>query len=173
MVTVAAGLIPQADTDAALRRLWLDVAHHGLSAREVVFWRDQACWFPHLRHHPDILRLRRHLPEQPGEPCEAQILWHLPHDPRYPIPELSPHVDAPPPWAGGRRYSLIAGVPLTGFTQRNGGLVYWDADKTVQVEAVPGDVILMDPCTQHSPGVNRSGQIRAAVYFRFLTAEGG
>lgn len=157
--------IPAETVENALRTINVELVLGGLSVREVNYWNGTACWFPHLRDHPCILKLRSHI-EAFGEPCDPQILLQFPHPPDYVAPEITFHVDQPPTYARERRYSQIAGVPLTRWDDRTGGIRFWDSIDAPILE--PGDMVLFGPDTPHSAGINRSGEIRYAVYFRWL-----
>jgi hypothetical protein len=157
--------------EAVLRMMMLDFVQHGISSRELQWWMQSACWFPHLRHDSRVLALRDALPEalRTGTPCEPQLLWSLPEE--Y-DGELRPHVDEPPPWANGRRYLRIVGVALTSWRRENGSphLFLPDGRRVVPALEV-GDVLVMKPDLPHTRGINRSAGIRAGVYFRFLEEE--
>jgi hypothetical protein len=101
--------------------------------------------------------------------CDPQILLQPPDD--CDDAELVPHVDQVPPWANGRRYLRIVGIALTHAHAANGGLVVWPFDAEPHpLDLAPGDVVVMHPNLPHSSGFNREGNIRYAVYFRYLEA---
>lgn len=155
------------EADAVMRAMLLDLAATGLSSREIAWWTSAACWFPHLRDHAAVRALADALPAdlRAGTPCEPQLLWSLPEEFDG---EPWPHVDQPPPWAEGRRYLRIVGVALTPWTAANGAPLMHAADGVRAAEMEAGDVLVMAPELPHTRGVNRSGQLRAAAYFRFL-----
>jgi hypothetical protein len=101
--------------------------------------------------------------------AEPQILLQFPDSAGTEVP-LVPHIDEMPPWAGGRGYTSIVGIALSRNHPDNGGLRVWPFSQQTQVELTPeaGDIAVMDPRLPHSPGVNRTGGIRYAVYFPFL-----
>lgn len=163
-------VVPRDSIDDALRCVHLDVLHRGLAARQIAEWQESKCWFPHLRWDPAILQLLEHVPAElrEGLPCEPQILLHLPDEAEeWP---LVPHVDEPPPWADRRPYTSIVGVALSPGTETTGGLVVWpfDGSPPRPVDVGAGDVVVMHPQLEHSGTLNRSGEIRYVVYFRFV-----
>jgi hypothetical protein len=151
-----------------------DLFDNGISKREIDWWKNAACWFPHLRDNPLIVELRDSLPEwaRQGIPCEPQILFGLPDSKGY---DPHPHIDTEPPWANGKKYRTIVGVPLTKFNYANGGIRFWLGGKeNGGVETPnfnPGDLFIMHPDLPHSGGPNLSGGVREAIYFRFLKDE--
>jgi len=166
-------VVPRGSVDTALRCLHLDLLRRGLPVERIAEWQDAKCWFPHLRWEPAIVQLLEHVPAelQQGLPCEPQILLHLPDEAEeWP---LVPHVDDPPPWAEGRPYSSIVGVALSAGTERHGGLVVWpfDGSPPRPLDVAPGDVVVMHPRLEHSGTLNRSGEIRYVVYFRFVAGD--
>jgi hypothetical protein len=166
---VARGVMPQELIDDALRLLHADVMGRGLSAQEIGKWLWATHWFPHLNERPEILGLIDGLPEswRTGTICDPQILLQFPHT-GVEIPEITMHTDQEPAWAGGRRYLRIVGVPLSPWRRENGGLLVRPGTETLAVEVDPGDVVRLAPDLPHSGGVNVTGAIRYAVYFRFL-----
>lgn len=153
-----------------LKTIHRDLFKDGISAREIYWFKKEACWFPALRDHADINALRESLPEwaKEGVPCEPQILISPPTDA---VGEPWSHIDQEPPWANGRTYKAIVGVPLTPFNEETGGVVFWPFDLdgarvTPKLEA--GEAFVMHPKLPHSGGFNLSGLPRYAVYFRFL-----
>ncbi len=157
--------------DGALRRLHLELLEKGASAEVLSDWLWATHWFPDLCYHDDILALASALPPEwrTGTMCDPQILLQFPHV--GPEPEITFHVDQEPDWAAGRRYLRIVGVALSRWTRDNGALVVRQPDDTMPVELEPGDAVMMTPDLPHSGGVNHTGSLRYAVYFRFL--EGG
>jgi hypothetical protein len=103
-----------------------------------------------------------------GERCDSQILLQFPHV--GPEPEITFHVDQEPPWANGRRYLRIVGVPLSRWEAANGGLLIRPSDHIVAVELEPGDAVMLGPQMLHTGGINTTGSIRYGVYFRWLEA---
>lgn len=173
-VEVLPQVVPMAQIDAALRVINMDVRQRGLNPVELKQWNSVACPFPHLRfsskiavlYAPVLARLGLS-PESAGQLCEPQIIYHLPDD----VPadyEPWSHVDQEPDWANGRRYVRIVGVALTDWTTGNGTLRVWDSDEPRAIVLKAGDAVILRPDVPHSPGVNRSGSIRAGVYFRWL-----
>ena len=165
---VARDVLPLELVDDALRLLHLDLLERGASAEELGGWLWGAHWFPHLNHHEKIVALAEALPAgwRTGKACDPQILLQFPHT--GPEPDITFHVDAEPEWAAGRRYVRIVGVPLSPWRREDGGLLVELDDQTVAVELDPGDAVMMAPDLPHSGGVNRTGAIRYAVYFRWL-----
>jgi len=167
---VLRGAVPLDAVDRVLRHLHLDVVRRGLPQEWLSGWLWNAHWFPHLRWDAEILALLDSLPAdlKDGELCDPQILLQMPDEAE--TVELEPHVDQEPEWANGRRYRRILGVALTRNGPENGGLTVWplDAGPPRQVELDPGDVLVMHPRLPHASGLNRTGAIRYAVYFRFL-----
>lgn len=168
---VRRAVIPRDRVDDALRLLHGDLLERGASAAELGEWLWGMHWFPHLKHHTAILALEQALPAawRAGELADPQILLQFPHDPAHPEPEISFHLDQEPEWAGDRRYLRIVGVPLSSWSAGNGGLlVRGDDGAPVPVELQPGDAVMLPPDLPHSGGINRTGQIRYGVYFRWL-----
>jgi hypothetical protein len=166
LFTLHSELAPLAER--VLRFMFLDVAQNGLSPREIFCWKKDACWFPLLRDHPDVTALRKALPSalRTGIPCEPQLLWSLPETYEG---QLWTHVDQEPPWANGRKYTRIVGVALTPWTPENGSPeLHLPGGRVVVPTLDVGDVLVMRPDLPHTRGINRSGHLRAAAYFRFL-----
>ncbi len=165
---VAAGVVPQHLIDDALRLLHLELLSKGASAEELSEWLWATHWFPELKWRDEITALAGALPAdwQAGQMCDPQILLQFPHT--GPVPNITFHVDKEPDWAGRRRYLRIVGVPLSPWRRENGGLLVKVDDDVVPVEVDPGDAVMMAPRLEHTGGVNRTGSIRYAVYFRFV-----
>ena len=163
------GRVPDDRISAALRIINLDLFRDGLSRREIIWWRDVANWFPHLRTHPDITKLTTYIPDnlRQGTACEPQILLGLPDEEEG---EIHFHKDEPPPWANGRPYRTIVGVALTRQTKKNGGVIFqpFNTDEPFAAELLAGDIFVMHPDLEHAGGYNMSGDVRYVVYFRFL-----
>jgi ectoine hydroxylase-related dioxygenase (phytanoyl-CoA dioxygenase family) len=161
----------------AMRLLHLEIVNWGLTKEQIDEWHNNKCWFPTLRYHPAILALIDAVPNEykVGQMCEPQILFHFPDTADEWDFEM--HQDKEPEWANGRKYTSIVGVALTPNNEENGGLVVRTVDEgefgedfpTEPME--PGDIIVFDPLLWHRGGLNRTGQIRAMVYFRFLEEE--
>jgi hypothetical protein len=168
---VLRGVVPGDAVEGVLRHIHRDVATHGLPQEWLSEWLWSSHWFPHLRWDAEVLALLEHLPEslRDGELCDPQIVGQMPDDPEQQF-ELEAHVDRLPDWSNGRPYRRIVGVALTRNGPENGGLTVWplDGGKPRAVELEPGDVLVMDPQLPHASGLNRTGGIRYAVYFRFL-----
>jgi hypothetical protein len=163
---------------SALRLLNLAIRRHGLSPEEIATC-QQSTFFPHLRWEPEVWAL---LPEpcaellgwQEGDEwAEPQLLMRFP-DEDQPWP-LEPHVDQPPPWAGGRSYRGIVGVALTPAGAEDGTPHVWvgshRGERTGDPLPVPlqvGDALVMHPALQHSGSLNLGCTIRSAAYFRLL-----
>lgn len=165
-------VVPQDALERVLRHVHFDIVRHGLPSEWLSRWLWDAHWFPHLKWDDEVVALLEHLPPElrEGQLCDPQILLHMP-DAATDV-ELVPHVDELPEWAGGRSYLRIVGVALTRNEPRNGSVHVWplDAGPPQPVVLEPGDVLVMDPALPHASGLNRSGSIRYAVYFRFLQA---
>jgi len=153
----------------ALRALNIDLLERGASAEQLGRWLWGAQWFPHLRYDERILALARSLPAewQMGTFCDPQILLQFPHV--GPEPEITFHLDQEPEWAAGRRYLRIVGVALSYWARNNGGLLIKRNGKIEPIELEPGDAVMMTPDVLHSGGINHTGGIRYAVYFRYLS----
>jgi hypothetical protein len=166
---VVRGAVPRERVDAALRLLHGDMLCRGIDAKELGEWLWAMHWFPHLRFEDEISALGEALPPrwQEGTRCEPQILLQFPHVGET-EPDISFHVDQEPEWAQGRRYVRIVGIALSDWTTDNGGLVVQTEQGVEPVELAAGDAVMMTPDLSHSGGVNRTGQIRYGVYFRFL-----
>lgn len=162
-------VIPKHAIDAAVRLIHKDLFDYGISSREIVWWRDNACWFPHLRGDYRILMLSDSFSEyfSTDGMCEPQILLAPPAESKeY---EIEPHIDEPPAWAGQRQYRTIVGVPLTPHNEKQGGVQVWPFDgEPVIPELEPCDVLVMHPKLPHCGVPNLNGGVRMAVYFRFL-----
>ena len=165
---VARGVVPRPLVDDALRVLHLDLLGRGASPSELGEWLWGMHWFPHLNYHEAILALADAVPDewQAGERADPQILLQFPHV--GPEPEITFHTDQEPEWAQGRRYLRIVGVALSTWTTENGGLLVDVGGEAMPVELEPGDAVMMTPDLPHSGGVNRTGEIRYGVYFRWL-----
>jgi hypothetical protein len=167
---VIRGAVPPDAIDRVLRHVHLDVAKRGLPPDWLSEWLWNAHWFPHLRWDDEVTGLLEHLPPElrDGELCDPQLLLQLPDEATE--VELVSHVDQVPDWANGRPYRRIVGVALSANTRQNGGLTVWplDGGDPEAVELDAGDVLVMDPRLPHASGLNRTGGIRYAVYFRFL-----
>jgi hypothetical protein len=151
------------------RRLWLEVVRCGLTVEDMRRFHAEKCWWPSLRNEPEVAALERQLPDdlRDGQLCEPQLLLHFPDEAdEWPI---TPHVDVPPPWANGRPYLRIVAVPLTDWHDLNGTVRFWRGDTASPVALRPGDVCVFDGTTPHSGGLNRSGDVRVGVYYRYLT----
>jgi hypothetical protein len=167
---VLRGVVPHEAVERVLRHVHRDIASRGLPQEWLSEWLWNAHWFPHLRWDAEVVSLLDSLPAElkDGELCDPQILLQMPDEAE--DVELQSHVDEEPEWASGRRYRRIVGVALTRNGPENGGLTVWplDGGKPRAVELEPGDVLVMDPQLPHASGLNRTGGIRYAVYFRFL-----
>lgn len=160
--------VPIELVDGALRLLHTDILERGAHAQELSEWLWGAHWFPHLRDRPEITALAEALPPewQTGVMCDPQILLQFPHV--GPEPEITYHIDQEPEWADGRRYRRIVGVALSHWCAENGGLIVRTDDGPATIELSPGGAVMMAPDVLHSGGINRTGQIRYGVYFRWL-----
>lgn len=166
---VARGVLAPELVEDALRLLHVDMLEHGHSAQTLSEWLWAMHWFPHLNQRDEILALAHALPEdwRTGTLCDPQILLQFPHI--GPEPEIVFHLDDEPPWADGRRYVRIVGVPLSPWREVNGGLlVQSDDGRPAPVELDPTDAVMLSPDLEHSGGVNRTGSPRYGVYFRWL-----
>jgi hypothetical protein len=149
---VARGVVAQELVDDALRLLHIDLLEHGHSARALSEWLWAMHWFPHLNRRDEILALAQALPARwrSGMLCDPQILLQFPHVGAE--PEIVFHLDEEPPWAGGRRYVRIVGVPLSPWRQDNGGLLVQVDGEAVAVELDPTDAVMLPPNLLHSGG---------------------
>ncbi|MFL5860955.1 MAG: hypothetical protein ACJ780_09280 [Solirubrobacteraceae bacterium] len=161
-------VIEQRLIDDALRILHLDLLSRGATAEQLGEWLWGAHWFPHLNYAPEILALGDALPGdwRTGERCDPQILLQFPHV--GPVPLVTFHLDEEPAWAAGKRYRRIVGVPLSRWSEANGGLLVKDGGAAHPVKLEPGDAVAMTPDLPHSGGINMTGTIRYGVYFRWL-----
>lgn len=165
--------VPRPVRDAALRRIHTDLLQRGADAGELGRWLWGMHWFPHLVWSPEILAVANALPARLryGLPCDPQILLHFPHT--GPEPPVTFHRDREPEWAAGRRYLRIVGVALSPWTARNGGLVVKRRSRPQALTLAAGDAVSLHPDVLHSGGINRTGEIRYGVYFRWLSEPGG
>lgn len=168
---IGRSVVPLELVDDALRLLHLDLLESGATAATLGEWLWGAHWFPHLNYAPAVVALAEALPAawRTGKMTDPQILLQFPHV--GPDPEITFHVDEEPPWAEGRRYRRIVGVPLSPWREENGGLLVARDGEAVAVELDPGDAVMMRPDLPHSGGVNRTGTVRYSVYFRWLEDE--
>jgi hypothetical protein len=154
----------------ALLTINRDILSNGILPEHIKSYLSSANWFPHLREHKSIIALREALPDhlQEGTPCEPQILLQFPHVGKEPT--LSFHQDKEPPWANGRKYTRIIGVPLSQWRASNGSPIMGSEHTTLlrHTNLDPGDILVMSGDQWHSGGVNRSADIRYGVYFRWL-----
>ena len=171
---IYSGLVPPRRCDSVLRVIHLDIRDHGLDPGVISEWNKTIAQFHHLRECREIMAIGDLLEEAldpPGERCTPQIVWQLPD--RAPE-DMKPwsHVDVPPE---GTQFTVIAGVALTGWGSENGGLHVWrnnhDDSESEALDLRPGDVVAFDPGQKHSPGINRSGAVRAGLYFRWMTEQ--
>lgn len=160
-------VIPSGAIENVLRTIHLDLAEKGISKRELEWWEGQSCWFPHLRFSDEVYEVEKHIPERfkSEYKCEPQILVSLPevYD-----GELEFHTDEEPDWAGNKKYKSIVGIPLSPFNSRNGGIRLLTKEGMVIPQLSPTDLLVMNPTLAHSRGINRSGEIRYALYFRWV-----
>jgi hypothetical protein len=157
--------------EQARRRLWLEIVRNGLSREDLERFHREKCWWPTLRYADEILALEALLPAalRDGELCEPQILLHFPDEADdWPV---DPHLDLPPPWANGRKYLRIVAVPLTCWDELNGTVRFWRGNMVTTVTLAPGDIAVFSGSTHHAGGLNRSGDVRMGVYFRYLEPE--
>jgi hypothetical protein len=167
---VCRGLIPAPSIEAALRTLHLALVRKGVAAETVGEWLKRADCFP------TASRTRRSQTWRPScllhsvrARC-ATLRSSSTHQTTCGELPLRPHLDREPEWAAGRRYLRIVAVALSPARRGNGALHVWPYDGTAPepVELEPGDVVVMELTLPHTSGLNRSGHIRYAVYFRFL-----
>ena len=167
---IVRGAVSSEAVERALRHVHLHIVRYGAAQERLSEFLWNAHWFPELKWDDEIAGLAEHLPAalRAGDPCDPQIVLQFPDDAD--AVELVSHVDREPDWAAGRRYLRIVGVALSRNDARNGGLVVWplDGGDPEPVELDVGDVLVMDPALPHASGLNRTGRIRYAVYFRFL-----
>lgn len=162
--------VPAGAADRALRHVHLHIVRYGAAQERLSEFLWNAHWFPELKWDDEIAGLAACLPARlrSGEICDPQIVLQFPDEPDE--VDLVPHVDREPDWAEGRSYLRVVGVALSRNDTANGGLVVWplDGGEPEPVELDPGDVLVMDPSLPHASGLNRTGGIRYAIYFRFL-----
>lgn len=159
-------VIPRADIQAAMRAINCHMWAHGLNREQVTEYSRTACWFPELCEpdhpwHPYLARLLAPFLAEAGE-VWTQIVLQFPDFPGAAPRQAAFHVDEPP--ADGRRFRLVVCVALTRTSHARGGLTF--RDETVELE--PGDAVAFGGEAEHNGGVNTSGEIRYAVYFRFV-----
>lgn len=174
--TVIHRALPLEVVDRANRLLHLEIVNWGLSKEQFDEWHYSKTWFPTLRNRAEILNLAEYIPERfrQGQICEPQILFHFPDEAEK--WDLHPHLDQEPPWAEGRSYTYICGVALSPNYSKNGGLMAWPFSGTdqepsgdpISTSLQKGDIIVFHPKLWHSGGLNRTGEVRRMVYFRYL-----
>jgi hypothetical protein len=167
-VEVLRGAVDDEAIDDVLRMLHVDLLERGASAEQLGSWLWGAHWFPHLNYDARVLALTQALPEswQTGTRCDPQILLQFPHV--GPEPPITFHLDREPEWAAGRRYLRIVGVALSQWRADNGALLVGAEPDPTVIELDAGDAVMMAPDVPHSGGINRTGRIRYAIYFRWL-----
>jgi hypothetical protein len=178
--TVLREAVPAPAVRAALRRLNLAIRFEGLTPTQIESWQF-ATFFPHLRWEPEIWAV---LPEaaagllswrEGDQWADPQILLRFPDEAQDWV--LEPHVDSLPPWAAGRVYRGVVGVALTTASEEDGAVQVWPGshrgeDRPTQVIPLQaGDALVMHPHLGHTGRLNLGPTVRAAVYFRLLTAE--
>lgn len=142
----------------ALRAINLHMMRRGLMAGEIEQWRKDGKWFwpmtdPGYPPSKPVLALADGFPEV--EVRWTQILLQFPSESDN---EPSFHTDDEPV---GLTLKRIVFVPLTLSGANFGGLTFVDGQPIVW----PGDMIEFENVPHHG-GVNKSGAIRYAVYFR-------
>lgn len=172
--SVIENAVNPAAIELAKRLLNLEIVNWGLTKEQFDEWHQNKTWFPTLREHDVIKRLARFIPKElygDAELCEPQILCHYPDEAvDWPVEY---HLDQEPEWADGRTYVLIAGVALTDNTEQNGGLRVLPPFASPDhfgdpVELKAGDIVVFQPTLWHRSSLNRSGNVRMMVYFRWL-----
>lgn len=171
--------VPAPAVAAALRLLNLTIRREGLSAQQIAEW-QHGTFFPHLRWEPEVWGVLPSVAaelmgwQEQDDWAEPQILLRFP-DEAQPWPP-QPHVDSVPPWSQGRRYRGIVGVALTSGGTDDGVPYVWpcshrgDDASPAPVPLAAGDALFMHPRLGHSGTLNLGPTVRAAVYFRLLTA---
>lgn len=160
---VVRGLVARQVTDAALRRIFLELRHHGLTTDEV--WEYQATtWYPWLREEPAVVATRPPWPDVVW--AEPQIVVQLP-DEDQPW-EQRTHVDQEPPYAEGLVYGHIVGVALTDQWARDGCLRVLDGGVLHPVELSAGDAAIMRHPLPHCTALNLGPAPRVSIYWRTL-----
>lgn len=166
-MNIVRNIIPKDAIQNVLRIIHLDLYKNGISAREIEWWNNSVCWFPHLRFDSGIIDLLNYLPEYltTGNLCEPQIILSFPEIEGH---GLGFHTDKEPDWALDKKYTRIIGVPLTPFTEDNGGIVFLENNEYITPRLFPGDIVIFDRHVLHSKGINNTGEIRYSVYFRWV-----
>jgi hypothetical protein len=166
--TTLRNVVPESMRRDVLRLIGTDLRYRGLSARELDQW-GQLTW-PHIEPLEQVQAIAHYLDGRFGQPGELsrphQLVWTLPQEAPEDYP-LEPHTDVPP---AGREFALIVGVAFSQWTWENGTLRVWERGLDSLPHTVlldPGDVVVLDPTLPHSPGVNRSGEIRTGMYVRW------
>jgi hypothetical protein len=163
--------VPYVFIDSALRRIHTRILEKGISVAEIAHYRKTSHWLIDLACYEEIMGLHDFIPVQyrQGERSYPQIVLQFPSTN---ITEKEFHVDKLNPGDKGViRY--ICGFALSRQTDRNGGIhvLPKNSEKSKQIMQDPGDLLIMDGDLQHTPGFNRSGNIRYAVYFRYVERE--
>lgn len=167
--TVMRGAVALDVVDEALRAVNTHMRLAGVTGRQARDWVESACWFPDLcsSEHPwyDALQALRAPFAFLGE-VWTQLLLQFPHPPGVPVPELVYHVDEQ---REGAEFYRVAGVALTPSDGFRGGIRF-PGEPALTLR--PGDAVVFDAAEPHSGGVNLSGAVRYAVYFRWLNPHG-
>jgi hypothetical protein len=168
-------VIPSDMREKALRRLNLEIMRVGITPYQIQEWHRTTA-FPTLRWESEFMDIRNHIESYVFKRedemwAETQIIMRFPDEEG--VEGWSEfHVDEPPPWARGRQYRTIVGVPLSRCHDIDGAPATRSGDgKTLRIMHMDaGDLLIMEPDTLHASGLNVGGQIRYMLYFRLLGA---
>jgi len=168
VVEIERDQLPMEEIHDALRAINRHIFEAGLTREEIERSAENALWLePLLHNHPwshYITGLHRHIGIEADE-VWTQILLQFPEKPGDIPPERPFHVDDLHP-KPGYELQYVAGVALTPSDEYHGGIRF-EGDHAVP-KLNPGDYVVFSADVPHSGGINYSGQIRYAVYFRYL-----
>jgi hypothetical protein len=159
-------LLPMEEVHDAKRAINCWLWNNGMDKHTIDDWTATANWFTPLLYEEwgqYIHGLQDHIGLEADE-VWTQILLQFPMSPGVAEPALEYHIDPDPE---GFKLEYIAGIALTHSDGFHGG-VRFKKDNGIAIPLNPGDAVVFRGDEEHSGGVNFSGDIRYAVYFRYL-----
>lgn len=173
-VQVLPDVVPADRVDAVLRTVHHAIRRSGLEPEQMDAWEQSSCAFPPLIYAEPIDRLRetvvdllRPFGPEPGQRCGPQIVWHWPDPHDAARPSYGTHVDTPPEWATEPYYSRIVAVALTDWTVENGAPWAMISGERCFLVMPRGSLLVMAGDLPHGLSDNRTGMVRAGVFFRW------